>query len=98
MEKELNFTMGMGQLMDDLRLIVNSAKARVASAANTELTMMYWHIGRRVNVELLGNERTAYEKRIVATVSRQLSWSHFVESLELAKELGEEKNMKDLEK
>ena len=29
--------------------------------------------------------------------SKLLSWSHFVESLELAKELGKEKNMKNLE-
>ena len=63
---------GMHALIEDLRLIVNSAKTRVASSVNAELTMMYWHIGQRVNVEVLGNERAAYGKSIVATVSRQL--------------------------
>lgn len=34
--------------------------------------MMYWHIGKRINREVLGNERATYGKQIVATVSRQL--------------------------
>jgi predicted nuclease of restriction endonuclease-like (RecB) superfamily len=33
---------------------------------------MYWHIGERINREVLGNERAEYGKQIVATVSRQL--------------------------
>ena len=66
------FVDGMNALLEDLRLIVNSAKTRVASIANAGLTMMYWHIGQRINVEVLGNERAAYGKSIVVTVSRQL--------------------------
>lgn len=83
MEKELNVTTGVAQLMDDLRLIVNSAKVRVASAVNAELTMMYWHIGHRVNVEILGNERAAYGKQIVAQVSRQLQAEYGSKGFEL---------------
>ena len=83
MEKELNVTTGVVQLMDDLRLIVNSAKARVASAANAGLTMMYWYIGHRVNVEILGNERAAYGKQIVAQVSRQLQAEYGSKGFEL---------------
>ncbi len=33
---------------------------------------MYWHIGERINREVLVNERAEYGKQIVATVSRQL--------------------------
>ena len=73
----------MSQLMNDLRLIVNSAKARVASVANAELTMMYWHIGHRVNVEILGNERAAYGKQIVSQVARQLQEEYGRKGFEL---------------
>ena len=34
--------------------------------------MMYWHIGERVNREVLGNERADYGKQIVSAVSTQL--------------------------
>ena len=33
---------------------------------------MYWHIGERINREVLGNERAEYGKQIVSTVSTQL--------------------------
>ena len=65
-------SIGMSQLMDDLQLIINSAKVRVASVANAELTMMYWHIGKRINSEILGNQRAEYGKQIVSTLSTQL--------------------------
>jgi len=39
---------------------------------NVGLTLMYWHIGERINREVLGNERATYGKQIVATVSRQM--------------------------
>ena len=59
-------------LVDDLRKIINQTRNRVAVNVNAELTLMYWHIGERINHEVLGNERAEYGKQIVATVSRQL--------------------------
>ena len=58
--------------MSDLRQIIDEARIHVASTANYELTMMYWHIGERINRTVLGNERATYGKQIIATVSRQL--------------------------
>ena len=59
-------------LVDDLRKIINQTRNRVAVNVNAELTLMYWHIGERINREVLGNERAEYGKQIVATVSQQL--------------------------
>ena len=59
-------------LMKDLRHIIDSARQRVAVTANAELTMMYWHIGERINREVLGNQRAEYGKRIVSAVSTHL--------------------------
>ncbi|MBR4985578.1 MAG: DUF1016 family protein [Proteobacteria bacterium] len=59
-------------LMADLRQIIDSARARVATTANYELTMMYWHIGERINRDVLANQRAEYGKQIVSTLARQL--------------------------
>jgi predicted nuclease of restriction endonuclease-like (RecB) superfamily len=59
-------------LIKDLRQIIEQARGHVAATANYELTMMYWHIGERINREVLGNQRAEYGKQIVASVSRQL--------------------------
>lgn len=62
----------MQLLITNLRQIIEQARTQLAVAANCELTMMYWHIGQRINNDILGNERAAYGEQIVATVSRQL--------------------------
>lgn len=114
-------------LVEDLRQIIEQARERVAATVNSELTMMYWHIGERINRDVLGNQRAEYGKQIVSTVSRQLqeeygtkgfdeknirrmmqfaqimpdvqivvtlsrqlSWSHFVEVISLNDELQRE--------
>ena len=66
------------ELLGDLRKIIDSARSHVAATANYELTAMYWHIGDRINRDVLNNARAEYGKQIVATVARQLSWSHFL--------------------
>ncbi len=59
-------------LINDLRQIIDSARERVAVTVNAELTMMYWHIGERINREILGNQRAEYGKQIVSTVATLL--------------------------
>lgn len=60
-------------LITDLRTLINEARNKVALTVNTEITLLYWHIGKRINEEVLGNQRAEYGKQIVSTVSRQLT-------------------------
>lgn len=60
-------------LITDLRTLINEARNKVALIVNTEITLLYWHIGKRINEEVLGNQRAEYGKQIVSTVSRQLT-------------------------
>ena len=77
-------------LIQDLRQIIEQARGRVAATANYALSMMYWHIGERINRKVLGNQRTEYGKQIVSTVSTQITWSHVVEILPLKDSLQRE--------
>lgn len=63
-------------LIQDLRQIIEQARGRVAATANYELTMMYWHIGDRINREVLDNQRAEYGKQIVAQVAQQLQLTY----------------------
>lgn len=60
-------------LFGEIRQLIDSAKQQVAATVNSAMTMMYWHIGDRINRELLGGERAAYGKQVVANLSRQLT-------------------------
>ncbi len=65
-------TASQESLIQDLRQIIEQARGHVAATANYALTTMYWHIGERINREVLGNHRADYGKQIVSAVSTQL--------------------------
>lgn len=113
-------------LLNDVRQLIEQARAHVASAANSAQTLLYWQVGERIRREVLGEARADYgeqivstlstqlvqaygrgfsekslrrmiqfaevfaDAQIVATLSRQLSWSHFIEILPLKQPLERE--------
>lgn len=60
-------------LLLELRGLIDSARQHVAQAANATLTMLYWHMGLRIGVELLKKERAPYGQEIVSAVGRELT-------------------------
>ncbi len=60
-------------LFPEIRQIIKEGKQQVAQAINVGLTSTYWHIGKRINDEVLGNKRADYGKQIVSTLERQLT-------------------------
>ncbi len=61
------------QLLKDIRLLIEEARAAVASTVNTGLTMLYWKVGKRINEEILKGKRAEYGAEIVPALSRQLA-------------------------
>lgn len=60
-------------LFQDVRRMIEEARAAVAATVNAGLTMLYWHIGVRTNEEILKGKRADYGEKIVSTLSRQLT-------------------------
>jgi len=113
-------------LISELRGLIDQARRHVAQTANSTLTMLYWHVGRRIHQQVLTDGRADYgvqilatlsqelvrdygkgfnlsaltrmvkfgevfpDEQIIATLSRELSWSHFVEILPLKQPLERE--------
>lgn len=108
-----------GDLISDVRNLIETARHNVAVTVNAGLTILYWQIGSRIRQDILKEKRADYgeeiistlsiqlvkefgngfsrpnlfrivrfaevfpEGKIVSTLSRQLSWSHFVEIIPL---------------
>ena len=70
-------------LVADVRDMIKQTRSGVAHTVNTGMTFLYWRIGKRIQMEVLKYERTEYGGQIIATLSQQLSWSHFTEILPL---------------
>ena len=62
-------------ILEDLISIVEETKTQVAIQANSSLTIMFWQIGKRIQSEILENNRAEYGKQIVVSLSRELTKS-----------------------
>lgn len=58
-------------LFYDLTQLIEQGKRKVTAHVNSVLTLTYWHIGKRINEHILGQQRAAYGKEIVATLSKK---------------------------
>ena len=112
-----------GNLISEIRSLIETARHNVALTVNASLTILYWQIGNRIRHDILKEKRARYgeeilptlsaklvpefgsgfgvrnlsrmvrfaevfpEGEIVVTLSRQLSWSHFVGILPIKDDL-----------
>jgi len=60
------------EIATDIKMLIEQSRQNVAVAVNAEITMLYWQVGKRINDEVLGNERAEYGKQIVRALSVQL--------------------------
>ena len=60
------------KLVSDIRALIEAARGQVAQAVNAGMVSLYWNIGRRISLELLGGKRAEYGGRIVSAAGRQL--------------------------
>ena len=60
-------------LLIEVTHLVHQAKQRAAVAVNSEITLLYWQVGRRIHQEVLGGERADYGKQVITSLSRTLT-------------------------
>jgi len=68
--KELKTT---NHLFKNIKELIEETRAKVAVTVNSSLTLMYWHIGKQIDEEILRSERAEYGKEVVVTLSKQLT-------------------------
>ena len=71
MEQIIN--LNENKVYTDVRALIEQGHQKVASAINASMTLTYWHIGERINREILDGKRAAYGKQIIAGLSKKLT-------------------------
>lgn len=64
------------KLITDLSKLIEQNRHQIAMQANSTLTILFWQVGKRVNDDILQNQRAEYGKQIVSTVSSKLENSY----------------------
>lgn len=64
---------GAAALLADLRDIITQGKSQAVAAVNSALTLTYWHVGNRLNKDVLQGERAAYGKQVIPALAQRLA-------------------------
>jgi predicted nuclease of restriction endonuclease-like (RecB) superfamily len=59
-------------IVSEISALIEESKQQVVRTANSTLTLLFWQVGKRINEEVLKNERAQYGKQIIADVATQL--------------------------
>ncbi|MBW2738412.1 MAG: cytoplasmic protein [Desulfobacterales bacterium PC51MH44] len=62
-----------GDLIGDIRSLIETTRHNVAVTVNASLTILYWQVGSRIRQDILKEKRAEYGKEIVATLSQELT-------------------------
>src|ERR1700742_1635087 len=61
------------RLLEEVQGLIQQARGRVFRAVHSELVMLYWNIGKRVQTEILQSDRAEYGQFIITTLANHLS-------------------------
>ena len=59
-------------LLTDLRQIIQQGKSQAVAAVNSALTLTFWHVGKRINEDILQGERATYGKQVIPAIAGEL--------------------------
>ena len=59
-------------LISEIKQLIESSKSKVAVTVNSEMSLLYWTIGKRIKEEINNNGGTVYGKSIVQSISNNL--------------------------
>ena len=59
-------------LVGEIKTLIEQSRQQVAVTVNATMTMLYWQIGRRINQEVLKEQRAEYGRQIVVSLAQQL--------------------------
>lgn len=60
------------ELLRDLKQLIDQGRSQAVAAVNSAITVTYWHVGRRINEEVLHGERAKYGKQVIPSLAKEL--------------------------
>ena len=60
-------------LFNHIVVLIEQSRRRVALHVNSEITHLYWRVGKVINLELLGEQRAEYGEGIISSLATELT-------------------------
>jgi predicted nuclease of restriction endonuclease-like (RecB) superfamily len=62
--------------ISEIKSLIENSKQNIAISVNAEMTLLYWQIGQRINMEILQGARANYGKQVVFLLSQNLIFEY----------------------
>jgi predicted nuclease of restriction endonuclease-like (RecB) superfamily len=62
-----------GKLFNDITILIEQSRNQVASVVNSEITILYWKVGKAIREKILQDQRAEYGDRIIINLSQKLT-------------------------
>ena len=59
-------------LLHDLKSLIEQGQRQSVAAVNSALSLTYWHVGKRINEEVLHGDRAEYGKQVISSLAQEL--------------------------
>jgi predicted nuclease of restriction endonuclease-like (RecB) superfamily len=59
-------------ILHDIQGLINAARERVARRVNSEITQLYWQVGKRIHDEVLKGDRAQYGTQLIGELAKSL--------------------------
>lgn len=69
----MDITKSTEKLYESVKGLIDKARQETAVVVNTQMTLLYWHIGKQIKEDLLNNSRADYGKKIMQLLSKRLT-------------------------
>lgn len=60
-------------LFSEIKQLIDETRQNIAVSVNSATTILYWNIGERINLEILGKKRAEYGQEVIKTLSQKLT-------------------------
>lgn len=59
--------------ISEIKSLIEKSRQNIAVSVNAEMTLLYWHVGQRIYLEVLQGQRADYGKKIISQLSQKLT-------------------------
>ncbi|MBI2135593.1 hypothetical protein HYU06_00815 [Candidatus Woesearchaeota archaeon] len=69
-------TLSETSIFQHIKQLITNARNNVAIAINSELSLLYWQIGKKIKTDILKDKRAEYGEKIIEDLSKRLTFEY----------------------
>ena len=71
--KNISLIIPEDKLFKELSILIEKSKQKAVSQVKSTANLLFWHVGKRINDDILNNKRAEYGQQIVVNIAKRLT-------------------------